>query len=82
MALESLDQTRGRAGLALERCEECVAIFADQDHPLMFIEKAPRTFIGEVAGGKTGHGHRLLDDTLGRGREAQFEPLGFVLPPG
>jgi hypothetical protein len=41
----------------------------------MLVEKAARTLIGKVAGGKTGDRHCLLDQLFRRWRQAQFETL-------
>ena len=46
----------------------------------MLIEEPACTFIGKIAGGKTGDRYGLLDYLLCRWRKAQFEPLRFVFP--
>jgi len=68
VTLQSLDQTRGRIGCPADRREKSVAIRSRQDHTLMLVEKPARTLIGEIAGGKTGDRHRLLDHLFCRWR--------------
>jgi hypothetical protein len=78
MTLQSLDQTWGWIGSPTNGGKEGVAIGACQDHALMLVEQPAGRFIRQIAGGKTADRHGLLDDLLGRWREAQFDPLRFV----
>lgn len=67
MTLQRLDQTRRRIGCPADRREESVAIRSRQDHTLMLVEKPARALIGEIAGGKTGDRHRLLNHLFADG---------------
>jgi hypothetical protein len=82
VTLQSLDQTRGWIGLPADRRKEGVAIRTRQNHALMLVENPARPFIGQIAGGKTGDRHGLLDHLFCRWRQAQLESLRFVFPFG
>ena len=65
--LQSLDKAARRIWCSVNRREEDITIRARQHHPLMLVEKPARALIGEVAGGKTGKRHRLLNHLFADG---------------
>jgi hypothetical protein len=78
MALQRFDKAGRRVRLAAYRREKCVTIRPLYNHTLMFIQQPTRTLDGKIAGGESGHGHSLLDDSLRRWRYAKFESLRLV----
>jgi hypothetical protein len=76
----SLDEARGRLGLALNRGDECVAIRPQQNHALMFFQQPTRAFVGQIAGCKSGYGHSLMNKFPGRESQPQLQALHLEFP--